>query len=47
MERSRGPLPAGSYTVKVQSVVLPSEGSGAPALRLDDWQLVVERIAVP
>jgi hypothetical protein len=41
MDRSRGPLGPGTYTVRVQWRV-----NGTPTFRLDDWSLTVERVKV-
>jgi hypothetical protein len=43
IQRSTAVLGAGSYTVKVRY----GSGSGAVSFRLDDWQLTIERVAVP
>ncbi len=43
MDRSRGPLTAGSYLVRVQVAVTLS----SVVFRLDDWSLTVERVRVP
>jgi len=43
MDRSRGPLSAGSYLVRVQVAVTLS----SVVFRLDDWSLTVERVRVP
>jgi hypothetical protein len=42
MDRSRGPLGPGTYTVKVQWAVTDA----AVNFRLDDWSLTVERVKV-
>jgi hypothetical protein len=47
MDRSRGPLGPGTYEVRVQAKMISAgERPGRPILRLDDWSLVVERVAV-
>jgi hypothetical protein len=42
MDRSRGPLGPGTYTVKVQYMVTTVGG----AFRVDDWSFTVERVKV-
>ncbi|MEW6060216.1 MAG: hypothetical protein AB1551_08800 [Actinomycetota bacterium] len=42
MDRSRGPLGPGTYTVKVQCMVTTVGGT----FSLDDWSLTVERVTV-
>jgi hypothetical protein len=44
MDRSRGPLGPGTYSVKVQWRVVGA--TGVPSFRLDDWSLTVERVKV-
>lgn len=42
MDRSRGPLGPGTYTVRVQATV----STVGIVFRLDDWSLTVERVSV-
>jgi hypothetical protein len=45
MDRSRGSVGPGTYTVRVQWAVVQT-GASAPTFRLDDWSLTVERVRV-
>jgi hypothetical protein len=46
MDRTRGPVGPGTYTVRVQWAAVPTLFGPAPTFRLDDWSLIVERVKV-